>query len=57
MEYLNFLTLIFSDVLNFRSRMNGFVPTLEGRMFDGFIARYRLNSVRLKRNNGAGNFP
>lgn len=53
MEYLNFLTFIFSDVLNFRSRMNGFLPTLEGRIFDEFIARYRVNSVRVKGNNGA----
>lgn len=56
-QHSNFPTLIFSDVLNLRSWMKGFPPTLDGRTFDEFMARWRVNSVRVKRNQGAWNFP
>lgn len=39
LSYLNCLTFIFSDLVNFSCWTKGFLPSLEGRLFDDFIAK------------------
>lgn len=57
-SFWNFLTFIFSDVVNFSSWINGFLPSLEGRIFDEFIVgKTELTPPERKINKSAPNVP